>query len=445
MRSAVSEYELVAADSLPSALKLLAGGEGWRPMAGGTDLMVLLNAGRLPLRRLVSIRQIDELRQMKVSEQSIAIGASVTYTQIRNDALLQTEFPLLCQAANWTGGVANQNQGTLGGNIANASPAGDSTPPLLVHDATIVLASSKGTRSVAYADFHLGYKRTAMRFDELIVAIQLPRREQRWRYQGRKVGTRSAQAISKVSFAGAAHMEQGRVSDIRIALGSVAPVPLRCFATESYLVGRRLTQDLVSDARKVLATEIVPISDVRSTAAYRSQVAQNLLGAVPGKSRVTIEDFNTAGETIARPTLLQCCASSRWAQQMIQQRPFVDLPALLASADETWWMLEPGDWLEAFAAHPKIGESKLSEWCSREQRGVLSEPAEILKRLAKGNQRYLDRFGWVFLVNASGKSGSQMLEQLESRLLNNRDEELRIAAREQAQITALRLNGLFPE
>ena len=277
MRSCLPDYHLVASDSLQSTLTMLANGEGWHPIAGGTDLMVLLNAGKLPFRRLVSLRKLDELRQIEVTEASVTIGAAVTYTQIQRHRVLRSEFPLLCQAASWTGGVANQNQGTLGGNIANASPAADSAPPLLVHDAKIHLISLAGSRSVPYSDFHLGYKAYAMRPDELLYAVDLPRRVPIWRYHGRKVGTRRAQAISKVSFAAAARLECGQVSDIRLAFASVAPVPLRCFATERILTQKPLTQETIANARQMLKSEITPISDIRSTASYRSQVAQNLL------------------------------------------------------------------------------------------------------------------------------------------------------------------------
>ena len=271
MRSCLPDYELVAPGSVDATLAMLGNGEGWRPIAGGTDLMVLFNSGTLPFRRLVSLRKLGELTQITVSDTRVIIGAAVTYSQIRQHPILQSEFPLLCQAAAWTGGIANQNQGTLGGNIVNASPAADSAPPLLVHDAQIHLVSLTGSRSVPYAEFHLGYKILAMRPDELLYSIELQRRPKGWRYHGRKVGTRRAQAISKVCFAAAARLEGRQISDVRLAFASVAPVPLRCFATErAVLAGSK-------DRRRTLAGEISPIADMRSTAEYRSLVAQNLL------------------------------------------------------------------------------------------------------------------------------------------------------------------------
>lgn len=278
MRSAASDYELVRGRNLQNTLDLLSNGEGWRPIAGGTDLMVLLNAGKLPFLRLVSLRNLDELRRISVSDEAISLGAAVTYSDMQRHPLLNTEFPLLSQAASWTGGVANQNQGTLGGNIANGSPAADSAPPLLVYEAQIHLLSLAGERIVPYADFHLGYKKFAMQPHELLGSIVLPRRTVgRWQDHGRKVGTRRAQAISKVSFAATATSSDGYISRIHLAFASVAPIPLRCRSTEQLLTGAPLAEQTFENARQMLKAEISPIDDIRSTASYRTQVAQNLL------------------------------------------------------------------------------------------------------------------------------------------------------------------------
>ncbi len=278
MRAAVSEYEFVRAETLTTALEIMSAGEGWRPIAGGTDLMVLFNAGTLPFRRLLSIRTIPELRAIDVSGSRIDIGGAATYSEIRNHSVLQAEFPLLCQAASWTGGRANQNRGTLGGNIANASPAADSAPMLLVYDAEIELTSLNGSRRVPYAQFHLAYKTVGMRTDELITSISLPRGPRDLRQYARKVGTRKAQAISKVCFAGVGEGGNGSLRRVRIAVGSVAPIPLRCFMTEGVLEGRVLTADVIAEAKQMLCQEIRPITDVRSTSQYRTQVTVNLLG-----------------------------------------------------------------------------------------------------------------------------------------------------------------------
>ena len=185
---------------------------------------------------------------------------------------------MLCQAARETGGIATQNRGTLGGNIVNASPAADSPPALLCYDAELELVSATGSRWVPYHSFHTGYKQMNLNPNELLRAIRLPRNKQGWRNYYRKVGTRRAQAISKVCFAGLLQLsDDGAILGARIALGSVAPIPLRCVRTEATLRGQSLSPALLQEARSVLASEIAPIDDIRSSKAYRSRVAGNLL------------------------------------------------------------------------------------------------------------------------------------------------------------------------
>jgi CO/xanthine dehydrogenase FAD-binding subunit len=276
VRSHAGEYDLIIARDVPTVLDLLSRGEGWRPLAGGTDLMVLFNGGKLSFQRLLGIGAIPALRNIESDEKAVFIGAAATYTQIRRSEILRSEFPLLVKAASWTGGPANQNRGTLGGNIGNASPAADSAPALLVYDAEIELCSREAQRWVPYRDFHTGYKRMVMRADELITRIRLPRR--RWNCQySRKVGARKAQAIAKVCMAAVAETENGRIHDVRISLGSVAPVPLRCIRTEEVLRGQTLSTETLQHAAEQLRSEIQPISDIRSTSDYRLQVAMNLL------------------------------------------------------------------------------------------------------------------------------------------------------------------------
>jgi CO/xanthine dehydrogenase FAD-binding subunit len=205
------------------------------------------------------------------------LGALTTYTDVQANATLRAEFPMLCQAASETGGLAIQNRGTLGGNIVNASPAADSPPALLAYDAELELISANGSRWVPYHGFHTGYKQMVIRADELLARIRLKRATKTLRQYYRKVGTRKAQAISKVCFAGLAQMDEDRIADARIVLGSVAPVPLRCVRTEAVLRGARIDRDLIDAAQAELAREIAPIDDIRSTGRYRLQVSLNLL------------------------------------------------------------------------------------------------------------------------------------------------------------------------
>src|SRR3984957_16829304 len=174
MRFPPSEEELGAPGKLSAVLDLLAKEPGvWMPIAGGTELMVQYGAGRLPARKLVSLWGLGELRQIESTAQELIIGAGCTYTDLRNHPLVAEEFPLLARAASWTGSIANQNRGTLGGNIVNASPAADSLPALMVYEAELLLVSAAGTRRVPYAEFHTGYKQTRLAADEIIQAIVL--------------------------------------------------------------------------------------------------------------------------------------------------------------------------------------------------------------------------------------------------------------------------------
>lgn len=249
MRSHVPAYELIAARDLTQALSMLR--EGFRPIGGGTDVMVLFEAGKLAHKKWISIRGIAELRFIDVDPDYVTLGALTTYTDVRRCAILAAEFPLMTEAAALTGGIATQNRGTIGGNIVNASPAADTPPALLVYDAEVELVSTRGARRVKYNHFHRGYKVMDLASDELLTRIRLPRKFDGWKHFYRKVGTRRAQAISKVCFAG---LRRG--DETRVALGSVAPVPM-------FLEG-----DL---------SALSPIDDVRSTARYRMQVAKNLM------------------------------------------------------------------------------------------------------------------------------------------------------------------------
>lgn len=278
MRADPADYKLVSPGNLQAVLSRLASEPSqWLPIAGGTDVMVLYSAGKLPNRNLINIWNIPELRQIEVFPHEIRIGAACTYTALRQHEIVLREFPLLAAAASWTGGIANQNRGTLGGNIANASPAADSLPALLVYDAELTLVSVRGERRVAYPNFHTGYKQTLLAADELIRDISLPRRFSGYISHTRKVGARNAQAISKVCLAALAQMGGGTIRDIRLALGSVAPVPLRLKETERMLTGKTIEPALVDAARKIVSLEIRPIDDIRSTARYRSLVAGNLV------------------------------------------------------------------------------------------------------------------------------------------------------------------------
>jgi CO/xanthine dehydrogenase FAD-binding subunit len=207
----------------------------------------------------------------------LVIGAGTTFCDLRSNAYIAAEFPLLSKAASWIGSIANQSRATLGGNLVNGSPAADSSPALLVYDAIIELISVRGKRRMPYSEFHTGYKQNAMTADELLYAIHLPRRFTPHRQYLRKVGTRRAMAISKVALGATALMKDGVIEDIRLAAASLAPFPARLIKTEAALAGKAPDANVIESARQALLAEAQPIDDIRSNAQYRKVVGANLL------------------------------------------------------------------------------------------------------------------------------------------------------------------------
>jgi CO/xanthine dehydrogenase FAD-binding subunit len=278
MRGNAEAHELIAPGSLAAVLELLAAAPGeWTPIAGGTELMVAHAAGRLSVKKLVSLWGISDLRFIETTPESFIVGAGATFSDLRAHAGLAGELPLLVQAASWIGSVANQSRATVGGNLVNGSPAADSSPALLVYDAEIEMTSVRGKRRRAYAEFHTGYKRNILAADELLFAIHLPRRFARHRQYLRKVGTRRAMAISKVALGATALLHGGMVSQIRLAAASLAAVPTRLYQAESALLGKTITPETIRASRRALLDEARPIDDIRSTAEYRRRVGANLL------------------------------------------------------------------------------------------------------------------------------------------------------------------------
>lgn len=278
MRAFVPEYEMKTPANLTEVLAILSKNPGeWKLFAGGTDLMVVFETGKLAHKKFLNINSIPELKDIVVNEEDILIGAACTYSQIQNHPVIKKEFPLVVHSAKVTGAIAIQNRGTVGGNIANMSPAADTPPSLLAYDADIILLSTKGYRVLSYKYFHQDYKKADLRPNEVIVAVRLKRDQGITHDYYRKVGTRSAQAISKVCMAATASVRRGKIDWIRMGFGSVGPIPLRPIKTEHFLFQKELNFENIKEARKQLLTEITPIDDIRSEALYRREVAGNLL------------------------------------------------------------------------------------------------------------------------------------------------------------------------
>jgi len=261
MRIPVEELELRRPASLDEALRMLRADGSLVPLAGGTDIYVQLNAGVAPGQRFLDIWGLDALRGIAVHGDTLRLGALTTYTELLASPVVGEWLPMLIEAARQVGSVQIHNRGTLGGNIGNASPAGDTLPVWAAAEAAVVLLSLDGERRVPFLEFQVDYRRTARRHDELVAAVEVPRQDgAQW---FRKAGARAAQTISKVVMAAV------RSSPPRIALGSVAPVIVRARRTEALLAAGAP----IADAQAMLLQEIAPIDDVRSTAAYRREVA----------------------------------------------------------------------------------------------------------------------------------------------------------------------------
>ncbi len=265
MRIGLTELNLRSAENLEDALRILRD-EPRRPIAGATDIYVALNFGTTTDRRFLDIRALGELRGISVRGDSVVIGALTTYTDMLRSPEIQKRLPMLVAASQLVGGAQIQNRGTIGGNVANASPAGDSLPVLFVAEAVIVVRSIEKERSIPITEFYTGYRKSVLRPDELIVAVEIPAVHGQQTF--RKVGTRAAQAISKVAFAGV----RGPAGP-RLSYGSVGPTVVRVPKTEQALASGAG----IDEAVKVLSGEIKPIDDVRSTGEYRLRVATNLL------------------------------------------------------------------------------------------------------------------------------------------------------------------------
>ncbi|HYN19841.1 MAG TPA: FAD binding domain-containing protein [Thermoanaerobaculia bacterium] len=255
--------------SLEQAVRYLEEDPALIPTAGCTDLMVRGVEALHRMDRVMDLLAIDELRGIEEVEGGLEIGATTPFSEIRRSAAVSAAFPALADAAGQVGGWQIQNRATLGGNIANASPAGDSLPVLLALGAAVVLASHRGLREIPYDEFHTSYRKTALQPGEIVARVRLPFPAAGSVQAFRKVGTREAQAISKVVVAMLGRIEDGTIAELRLAAGSVAATPVRLLAAERAVQDMAPGPEAASLAGWEAAREVTPIDDVRSTAEYR--------------------------------------------------------------------------------------------------------------------------------------------------------------------------------
>ena len=271
----------VTPESLDEVYDLLAErGRRAKIIAGGTDLMVALNAGSLATKEFIDIRRLNELRGIEDEGETIRVGALTTYTQLIKSPLVQRSVPALAEASRTIGAIQIQNRGTIGGNVVNASPAGDSLPVLAAFDAELEIGSARGVRKIDFNRFYTGYRQTVMEPDEILLAVRLGKLRQNERSFFFKVGTRRAQAISKIVMAVKAGTKGALINYISVALGSVAPTVIRARQTESLLTNATLDVTIIELAKRTIFNEIDPITDMRSTEHYRRTVTGNALAKV---------------------------------------------------------------------------------------------------------------------------------------------------------------------
>ncbi len=263
--------------SLEEAVRSLADDPILVPTAGCTDLMVRGPEALHRMDRVLDLLEVAELRGIREIEGGIEIGATTTFTEIGRSSAVRAAFPALAAAAGQIGGWQIQNRATLGGNVANASPAGDSLPVLLALDAVVIAAGAGGPREIPYAEFHTGYRKTALQPGEVVARVRIPVPPQGTVQAFRKVGTREAQAISKVVVALTGRIADGRIADLRLAAGSVAPTPVRLRAAEDAVRGMPAGPEAADLMGKTAAGEVEPIDDVRSTSVYRRFVLERVV------------------------------------------------------------------------------------------------------------------------------------------------------------------------
>lgn len=279
MRGDAKSMTVLSPRSAKEALASYAKVPAALPLAGGTDMMVGWNVGLLNGRTVLDLSRVAEWRKISVEKHGVRVGSLVTHAAIQRHPVLAARFPLLAAACATVGAAQIQNRGTLGGNVANASPAGDSFPPLAVYEAVVNVAGPGGRRAVPFLEIFKGVKKTTLGPGELIESIDLPFPKAGARGAFRKVGTRAAQAISKTMFAGLIWTEKNTVKDVRLAFGSMAPTVKRLKAAEAFLTGKKLTAENIAEAAGLLTSDLNPIDDIRSTREYRLVVSKNVLKA----------------------------------------------------------------------------------------------------------------------------------------------------------------------
>lgn len=273
----MQEVDFVVAETIDDVYRLLDD-TGGRVIAGGTDVIVQMQHGALPTQTLIDVSRLADLRFIHQDGDRIQIGALTTYADITGSPLLQTLAPVLVQAALTVGAPQTRHRGTIGGNIGNASPAGDMLPPLLALNADVTLASAAGTRTLPLTEVLVGPGQTCLADGEIIHSIAFEPLTPPCGAEFVKLGNRKGMAIAVVSAAAALALDDaGRIAVARVAMGAVAPRAVRSSHAEAVLIGQAIDDALLVTAAQAALNDIAPISDVRASAAYRRHATERLV------------------------------------------------------------------------------------------------------------------------------------------------------------------------
>ena len=275
-----SEVDVLTPRSLDEALTTLhENSDGLKIVAGGSDIIVQLRDGVIKPTKLLNILPLKELRYIRQEQERIHIGALSTYSDITSSELVHTHAWPLVQAASQIGAIQLQNTATLGGNLGNASPAGDSLPPLYALDAVVVVRSKRGVREIPIQEFFVTYRKLALKLDELITEVHFKSLGKRDRGAYKKHGLREANAISIVDVATVLRGRSDTESyeEARVALGAVAPTIRRSLTAEESLTHKPLTDENLKKAAALAARDAAPIDDIRGSAQYRREVLESVV------------------------------------------------------------------------------------------------------------------------------------------------------------------------
>jgi len=263
----IKEFDFHRPLSVKEALQMLDQLDEPKVIAGGTDLTIALKYGLVNPKNIIDLSALNELKYIVENKDEIRIGSLTTFDEIDTSELIKEKLQSLWAASHNVGTWQIRTLATIGGNLANGSPAADSAPPLIVHDASVLIRSINNERMVPITAFFTGPKRTVLKSNELITEIRMPKFDTKSWWM--RIGRRQANTISVVSVAVSAEIADSKFMSCKIALGSVAPTPILALKASEFLKGKEVTEENITAASDLASKESSPITDIRGSAQYR--------------------------------------------------------------------------------------------------------------------------------------------------------------------------------